>query len=303
MMVSLQRRRKLNVLSLCDGIATGRYVLEKLEIPVEKYYSCEIEPTAIKIAQKNFPDIIELGDLTKLDTSIIKEPIDLVMFGFCCQSLSITMSKTRQHLDGKSSIFWDCLRILKEINPKYFFVENVASMKDDCKEIISKELGVEAIYVNSNQFSAQDRERYYWTNIPHGDVTKEPYSPLVIKDIMETNVPEKYFYTCTYDFHDLDKKTCATLHINGHDILKRVTSPNFKCPTLTRCSGGNHQKKTWDNGRPRKLTPIEYERCQGLPDGFTDTGVSQTARYNALGNGWTVPVIEWFFKGLTEIKE
>ena len=88
----------MNVLSLCDGIATGRYVLEK-------YYSCEIEPTAIKIAQKNFPDIIELGDLTKLDTSIIKEPIDLVMFGFCCQSLSITMSKTRQHLDGKSSIF------------------------------------------------------------------------------------------------------------------------------------------------------------------------------------------------------
>ena len=173
-------------------------------------------------------------------------------------------------------------------------------MKDDCKEIISKELGVEAIYVNSNQFSAQDRERYYWTNIPHGDVTKEPYSPLVIKDIMETNVSEKYFYTCTYDFHGLDKKTCATLHINGHDILKRVTSPNFKCPTLTRCSGGNHQKKTWDNGKPRKLTPIEYERCQGLPDKFTDAGVSQTARYNALGNGWTVPVIEWFFKGLTK---
>lgn len=289
----------MNVLSLCDGIATGRYVLEKLNIPVEKYYSCEIEPTAIKIAQKNFPDIIELGDLTKLDTSIIKEPIDLVMFGFCCQSLSITMSKTRQHLDGKSSIFWDCLRILKEVKPKYFFVENVASMKGDCKDIISKELGVEAIYINSNCFSAQDRERYYWTNIPHPEIIPTEPSKEVIKDIMEKNVPEKYFYTCDYDFFGLEKKTCAILHTSGHDILKRVTSPYFKCPTLTRCSGGNHQKKTMDNGRPRKLTPVEYERCQGLPDGFTDAGVSATARYNALGNGWTAPVIEWFFRGLT----
>ena len=288
----------MNVLSLCDGIATGRYVLDKLNIPVENYFSAEIEPSAIKIAQKNFPDIIELGDLTKIDTSILP-PIDIVMFGFCCQSLSITMSKTREHLEGKSSIFWECLRILKEVNPKFFFVENVASMTDECKDIISEALGVNPVYINSNCFSAQDRERYYWTNIPYDNTTSFKESPEVIKDIMEENVSEKYFYKCDYDFYGLDKKTCAILHINGHDILKRVTSPNFKCPTLTRCSGGNHQKKTMDKGRPRKLTPVEYERCQKLPDNYT-AGVSDTNRYNALGNGWTASVIEWFFRGLKD---
>lgn len=175
----------MNVLSLCDGIATCRYVLDKLGIPVEHYYAAEIEPTAIKIALKNFPDIIEVGDLTKLDTSSIKEPIDLVTFGFCCQSLSITMSKTRQHLEGKSSIFWDCLRILKEVNPKYFFVENVASMTIECQQIISKELGVLPYYINSNCFSAQDRERYYWTNIPNSELIPTEPSSEVLKDIMQ----------------------------------------------------------------------------------------------------------------------
>ena len=287
----------MNVLSLCDGIATGYYVLDKLGIPVENYFSSEIEPSAIKIAHKNYPDIIDVGDLTKLDTSILP-PIDLIMFGFCCQSLSITQSKTRQHLEGKSGIFWDCLRIVKELSPKFVFVENVASMTEECKAVISQSLGLEPLYVNSNCFSAQDRERYYWTNIPYDKNTLPLSSPEVIEDIMEHNVPEKYFYNCTYDFHGLDKKTCATLHISGHDILKRVTSPKFKCPTLTRCSGGNHQKKTMDNGRPRKLTPVEYERLQKLPDGYTDAGVSNTDRYNALGNGWTATVIEWFFRGL-----
>lgn len=288
----------MNVLSLCDGIATGRYVLDKLQIPVEKYYACEIEPDAIKVAKKNFSDIIELGDLTKLDLGVIEESIDLVIFGFCCQSLSITMSKTREHLEGKSSIFWDCLDILNKVNPRYFFVENVASMTDECRDIISQNLGVEACFVNSNCFSAQDRERYYWTNIPHPITSLLQQSPEVLQDVLEKEVDEKYFYKCSYDFYGLDKKTCATLHINGHDILKRVTSPNFKCPTLTRCSGGNHQKKVMDNGRPRKLTPIEYERLQKLPDNYTNAGISNTSRYNALGNGWTASVIEFFFEGL-----
>ena len=94
---------------------------------------------------------------------------------------------------------------------------------------------------------------------------------------------------CKFDYNG-DKSIAATLHINGHDILKRVHSPNYKCHTLTTCGGGNTQKKVMDNGIPRKLTPIEYERLQGLPDNYTD-GVSNTARWTALGNGWTVDVI------------
>lgn len=288
----------INVLSLCDGIATGRYALEKVGIPIKHYYASEIEPNAIKVATKNFPDIEEVGDLTKLDCSIFKEPIDIILFGFCCQSLSITTSKKRKDLDGKSKIFFDCLRILKELNPTYFLAENVASMKDECRDIISAELGVRALYINSNCYSAQDRERYYWTNIPlYGSIKSSP-SVEVLKDIMEKEVDEKYYYGCDYDFYGLDKKVCATLHINGHDILKRVNSPNFKCPTLTAVVGGNQQKKVMDNGRPRKLTPVEYERAQCLPDGYTDVGISDTARWHALGNGWTASVIEFLLSGL-----
>ena len=291
--------RELNVLSLCDGIATGRYSLEQANIPVNKYYACEIEKGSIQIAQKNYPDIVQLGDLTLLDTSVIEEKIDLMMFGFCCQSLSITQSKTRKDLAGKSGIFWDCLRIMEEVKPTWFLVENVASMKDECKDIISQYLGVEPIFINSNCFSAQDRERYYWTNIPVNDWKSLKPCGQVLRDVLDTEVADKYYYTCDYDFHGLDKKTCATLHINGHEILKRVTSPDFTCPTLTACTGGNHQKKVMDKKGPRKLTPTEYERLQTLPVGYTDAKVSATTRYNALGNGWTADVITWILRGIT----
>ena len=114
--------------------------------------------------------------------------------------------------------------------------------------------------------------------------------------ILEESVPEKYFYDCAFDFHGLDKVVCATLHINGNDILKRVNSPKFKCHTLTTCSGGNTQKKVYVGGRCRKLTPTEYERCMTLPDGYT-AGVSDSQRYKALGNGWTAEVIIHILNG------
>jgi len=113
-------------------------------------------------------------------------------------------------------------------------------------------------------------------------------------------VDEKYYYTCGYDYKGDDKAVCATLHINGHDILKRVQNPKFKCHTLTTCGGGNTQKKVLLNGRVRKLTPIEYERLQGLRDGYTE-GVSTTARYTAVGNGWSVPVIAHLLKPINSL--
>lgn len=279
----------MKVLSLFDGISCGRVALERVGIPVEKYFAYEIEPNAIKIQKKNYPDIVQCGDVTKEDFSKYCG-IDLLIGGSPCQSLSIVQSKTRKNLDGKSKLFFEFVRALEQAKPKYFLFENVASMNDESKQAISECLGCDPIFIDSADFSAQSRPRFYWTNIPVTINHKK--SEIILGDILEKDVDEKYYYNCGFDFHGLDKTVCATLHINGHDILKRVNSPLAKCQTLTTCGGGNTQKKVFDNGRCRKLTPIEYERLQTLPDNYT-SGVSNTARYTAIGNGWTVAVIAY----------
>ena len=286
-----KQKRNMNVLSMFDGISCGRVALERAGIPVEKYFAYEIEPNAIKISKKNYPDIIHCGDVTKEDFAKYYG-LEMLIGGSPCQSLSIVQSKTRQNLDGKSKLFFEFVRALEQAKPRYFLFENVASMNDESKKAISECLGCDPIFIDSADFSAQTRPRYYWTNIP----VKMNYekSTAVLKDILEKSVDEKYFYNCDFDFYGLDKTVCATLHINGHDILKRVNSPLAKCQTLTTCGGGNTQKKVYDNGRCRKLTPIEYERLQTLPDNYT-AGVSNTARYTAIGNGWTVDVIAHIF--------
>lgn len=284
----------MKVLSLFDGISCGRVALERAGIPVEAYYASEIDENAIKVTQTNYPDTIQLGDVTNLDTSTLPE-IDLLIGGSPCQSLSITMSTNRQNLDGKSKLFFEYVRVLNNVKPKWFLLENVASMKTECKDIITSYLGVEPILINSRVFSAQDRPRLYWTNIPVE--VEPPTSPEVLKDILEDKVAEKYYYNYGFDFHGLDKCVCATLHINTHEMLKRVHSPNFKCHTLTAVCGGYQHKKVYIDGRVRKLTPIEYERLQTLPDNYTSC-VSDGARYKALGNGWTVDVVAHIFQGL-----
>ena len=285
----------MKVLSLFDGISCGMVALERAGIPVERYVAYEIEPNAIKISKKNYTQIEHCGDVTAADFTQY-QGFDLVIGGSPCQSLSITQSKTRQHLDGKSKLFFEFVRALNEEKPKYFLFENVASMNEESKRVISELLGCEPIYIDSKMFSAQQRPRLYWTNIPC-DPVLPPECPTVLKDILQTDVPEKYFYDCGFDFHGFEKTVCATLHINGHDILKRVNSPHAKCQTLTCVSGGHQQKKVLIDGRCRKLTPVEYERLQTLPDNYTE-GVSDNARYTAVGNGWTVDVIAYILKGL-----
>lgn len=288
----------MNVLSLFDGISCGMVALEKNRNKIDEYHAYEIEPNAIKISSSNYSQIEHCGDVMKADFKQYLG-VDLLMGGSPCQSLSIVQSKTRQNLDGKSRLFYEYVRAFEESKPKYFLFENVASMNNESKQVISELLGVEPIFINSNCFVAQDRPRLYWTNIPV-DIDGLEESSLCLNDILEKQVDEKYFYSCEYDFHGLDKSVCATLHMKGHDILKRVNSPYFKSHTLTTCGGGNTQKKVMDNGRPRKLTPLEYERLQGLPDNYTAV-VSNTARYTAIGNGWTVDVIAHIFKGLKEV--
>lgn len=285
----------MKVLSLFDGISCGMIALERAGIPVEKYVAYEIEESAIKISKKNYPQIEHCGDVTKADFTQYQD-FDLLIGGSPCQSLSITQAKTRQHLNGKSKLFFEFVRAKEEMKPKWFLFENVASMNEESKKAISECLGCKPIFINSSDFSAQSRPRLYWTNIPV-DMNYIASSD-VLKDIMENNVPEKYYYNCDFDFYGLDKTVCANLHINGHDILKRVNSPNAKCQTLTCVSGGSQQKKVYDNGRCRKLTPIEYERLQTLPDNYTK-GISDSKRYTVIGNGWTIDVITHMLKGLT----
>lgn len=162
--------------------------------------------------------------------------------------------------------------------------------------MISELLGCDPIFIDSKLFSAQQRPRYYWTNIPIKSVL--PFEcPVVLKDIMQPDVEEKYFYSHPLVDVDMTKQVCATMLHNNHEIHKRVFNPDFKCHTLTTCGGGNTQKKVMDRGRARKLTPLEYERLQTLPDNYT-AGVSDGARYSAIGNGWTVDVIAYILAGL-----
>ena len=286
----------MKVLSLFDGISCGMVALERAGIPVERYVAYEIEPNAIKISKKNYPMIEHCGDVTTADFTQYKG-FDLLIGGSPCQSLSIVQSKTRQNLDGKSKLFFEFVRAKEEMQPKWFLFENVASMNKESKHAISNCLGCDPIFIDSCDFSAQERPRYYWTNIPV--LMNYEKSKTVLRDVLESNVDEKYFYTHPLINVDLSKQVCATMDFKNHDMHKRIFNPDFKVHTLTTCSGGNTQKKVYINGRARKLTPIEYERLQTLPDNYT-ASVADGHRYTACGNGWTVDVIAHIFKGLKE---
>ena len=288
----------MKVLSLFDGISCGMLALQRAEIEVDRYVAYEIDKDAIKISEKNYPEIEHCGDVSTADFTQYKG-FDLLIGGSPCQSLSIIQSKTRLNLDGKSKLFFEYVRAKKEMQPKYFLFENVVSMNDESKKIISDLLGCEPILIDSKLFSAQQRPRYYWTNIPISPLPQECF--LVLKDIMQANVEEKYFYDYPLTNIDMSKQVCAMMDFKCYQMHKRIFNPNFKCHTLTTCGGGNTQKKVLDGNRARKLTPLEYERLQTLPDNYTNC-VADGHRYSAIGNGWTVNVIAHILKGLKAVE-
>ena len=286
----------MKVLSLFDGISCGMVALERAGIPIEKYHAYEIDKHAIAISKYNYPQIAHEGDVTTADFTLYRG-FDMLIGGSPCQSLSIVQSQTRKHLDGKSKLFFEFVRALDECKPRYFLFENVASMNDESKYVISELLGCEPIFIDSGDFSAQERPRYYWTNIPVSLNYKK--SAAVLGDILDIHVDEKYYYNHPLLNIDLSKQVCATMDFKNHDMHKRIFNPNFKVHTLTTCGGGNTQKKVYDNGRARQLTPFEYERLQTLRTGYTLFGnydgvikrVADGHRYTCYGNGWTVDVI------------
>ena len=310
----------MNVLSLCDGMSCGQIALKNLGIEFNgidnKYFASEIEKTSIKVTQENFPNTIQIGDMTLINEDFLKTlpKIDLIMSGTPCRDFSkCTIQGGSSNWDnmhaigkgvyGKHSslffVFFEIYQWLKTNNNKDIKVlfENVVMKKED-QEIVSNIFGYKPILINSNLFLAQNRERLYWTDINIEELPSHECNKY-LKDVIlkEDEVAEKYWYNKEFDFKGEDRAVCAMLHLKGHDIQKRVTSINFKSPTLTACRGGNHQKKVYQNNRCRKLTPMEYEILQGVPIGYTGS-VSDSARYNMLGDGWSVPVIQHILKGL-----
>ena len=295
----------MNVLSLCDGMSCGQIALKELGIKVDKYYASEIDTNAIKVTQANFPSTIQLGDVKGITTEMLDKlpKIDLVLFGSPCRSLSKASQTIRNGVDynnglkGISGLFIDCVNILhylqKNNNPElYFLSENVnvhAKNQDDLNKM-TELIGVQPVLIDSSIFSAQGRLRNYWTNIPLSPLPEE--SPLVVKDILEQNVPDKFYYEQDFDFYGVDKRQAADLHINGFDLIRRVVSPYFKSYTLTACRGGNTQMKVYDEkkNKVRKLTPLEYRRLQTIPDWYK-MDVANSHIYNMCGDGWNIKTI------------
>ena len=275
----------MNVLSLFDGMSCGQIALNRLGIKVDKYYASEIDKYAIQITQKNYPDTIQVGDITKLNPNDFKD-IDLIMAGSPCQGFSFA-GKQLAFDDPRSALFFEFIRLLKAIKPKYFLLENVR-MKKEYLEVITEQVSqcypnegndlfntrIEPILINSALVSAQNRVRYYWTNIPK---MKQPNDRnIILKDILEDNY-----------IADREKSYCIDANYFRGGNLKRY---------FLRCSRQlvflNNDYKEF-----RKLYPEEVESLQTVPKGYTH-GVSNMQRYKMLGNGWTVDVICHILKNM-----
>ena len=188
----------MKILSLFDGISIARQAITNCGIDIEKYYASEIDKYAIQIAQKNFPDTIQVGSVVDLKGEDFKD-IDLIIGGSPCQDLSIA-KKNREGLSGaKSGLFYEYVRILNEVKPKYFILENVNSMPKEAKQIITEELGVEPIMINAALVSAQNRKRLFWIGKLVGDTYEQVKIELpedkgiLLRDILEEEVDEKYY--------------------------------------------------------------------------------------------------------------
>lgn len=298
----------MNVLSLCDGMSCGQIALRELGAKVDNYFASEIDKNAIKITQDNFPNTVQLGDVRTISEEIVRSlpKIDLVMFGSPCRSLSKVIAdrpKYNNGLEGTSGLFFACNNVLDMIrlynnDSVSFLTENVSSNRKGDIEEMSKILGVRPLEINSAAFSAQERVRLYWTNIPYEPRTFGGCGD-VLRDVLDTEVPEKYYFgeDVTYTPEANPWRVIGRLDLKGHDYINRVYSVNYKSPTLTACRGGNHQVKILDGGRPRKLTPHEYRRLQTIPEWYR-MDVADSHIYNMCGDGWTVDVIKWLLGGM-----
>lgn len=299
----------MNVLSCFDGMSCGQIALDRLGMKVDGYYASEIDKYSIKVAQANYPNTLQIGSIADWQDWRLPN-IDLLIGGSPCQGFSFAGEQLNFD-DPRSKLFFefvDILNHLRKQNPNiYFLLENV-KMKQEYQDIISSYLGVEPIEINSTLVSAQNRKRLYWTNIT--GIEQPEDKGLILEDIIEQDVSEKFSLSdkekkymsngnakwqqagkCRFDRYTMtpDKKSfCITANI--HRGVPYNCFINKKSHTLI--PGMNYKDL-----RYRKLTPIECERLQTVPDNYTNH-VSNTQRYKMLGNGWTVDVIAHIFAGL-----
>lgn len=339
----------MKVLSLFDGISCLRVALGNREID---YTAAEIDPNAIKISKKNYPDIKHIGSV--VDVPYIPD-LDLLCGGSPCQDLSLA-KKNRKGLEGdRSGLFWEWVRIWKLCKPKWFILENVNSMPKKDRDIITKELGVEPIMIDASLVSAQSRKRLFWTNIPVQGLPED--RKILLKDILEpeaqvdermTTKGKAFTLTATYSkvspsesqikkqrtmvkvgyigtgeqygqggqahrVYSPEGKT-PTLGSSGAGLIRighignsngqanRVYDPEGKSVTLSANGGGLGAKTGLyqTEQKIRKLTPIECERLQSLPDNYTQ-GIANTNRYKALGNAFNVEVIRFILSFIPSV--
>ena len=299
------------------------------------YFASEIDPYAIKVTQANFPNTFQLGDVTDLDPYEIScWGIDLMMGGSPCQGFSFAGHQL-QFDDPRSKLFFNFVDILKVVKPKYVLLENVRMAKKS-QDVISEYMGFQPQARNSKYLSGQNRYRLYWFGKLQADGTYKqmPIDDMIDKGITMQDILEDGYATDEMTSQD-GKSHCLTARYNGavwwnsierkqrtmvlkdnptmskdglirvgtadlkgHDSIKRVYAQEGKAPTLTTMQGGHREpkvavtKEMW-----RKLTPLECERLQTLPDNYTNH-VSNSQRYKMIGNGWTVDVIAHILKGI-----
>lgn len=249
----------------------------------------EINKYSIKVYQNHFPNHKNFGDITKVNINKLPD-FDILFGGSPCQNFSSVNWRTRDGLNGeKSKLFYYFVNILEIKKPKYFILENVASMTNKDKEVISGVLGVQPVMIDAKYFSAQKRRRLFWCNFPVEDVFIDRNN-ILFNDILEV--------TKENDLLLLDK---ANKKLNLSNIY------NFdKCPAITQAYSRKGNSREYLSvvymiykliGESRNISINEVEKLQSFPINWTD-GISITRRYEALGNAVNVEVVKYIFQQL-----
>jgi DNA (cytosine-5)-methyltransferase 1 len=294
----------MNVLSLFDGMSCGQMALNRVGIKYDNYFASEIDKYAIKVTQHNFPNTIQLGDVTKIKSCDLPK-IDLLMGGSPCQGFSFS-GKQLNFNDPRSKLFFEFVRLVNECKPKYWLLENVV-MKKEFEQVISNHLNVEPIKINSSLVSAQNRERLYWANF---NIEQPEDKNINLSDILET---DDFINPSAIRGRKLNKATIIGRRLNDRGVRDdynkdipitqclevRATNVNkSNCLTtvekdnvLTTMPIGRHPD-AFNRKLPfRYYTLKEYCRLQTVPDDYFDGIVSTSQAKKMIGNGWTVDVI------------
>lgn len=296
----------MKVLSYCDGMSCGQIALKQLGASVKEYYASEIKEDAMKVTLESFPETKYLGDLTKLTDYDLRGlgGIDLFIGGMPCKDLSAA-NKERLGLKGeKSKLFYNFAHAISVVKPKYFFFENVKMPKEDM-EIITSMLGVQPVRINSKNFTAQLRDRYYWTNIPNDLDEQRVYNDVQLQDILTSGYTDRSKSRCLLEsdsrplstpvkmFHRYYSSGFTTLIFKSkehYEECKEHYDNNFKGMSAKDIE---YDGTVYDG--VRYLNKQERELLQGVPLGHTKS-ITSNQSAGLLGDGWTVPVIKEFFE-------